>query len=60
MIMLTKIFYDKDTENELEKLSQQDGLSKFFMDAGFLNIVEIGQYFMTKRQWRTILCSVLS
>ena len=32
----------------IEKLSQQDKLSKFCMDAGFLNIVEIGQYFMTK------------
>ena len=32
----------------IEKLSQQDTLSKFCMDAGFLNIVEIGQYFMTK------------
>ena len=32
----------------IEKLSQQDRLSKFFMDAGFLNVVEIGQYFMTK------------
>ena len=30
------------------KLSQQDKLSKFCMDAGFLNVVEIGQYFMTK------------
>ena len=32
----------------IEKLSQQDTLTKFCMDAGFLNIVEIGQYFMTK------------
>ena len=32
----------------IEKLSQQDKLSKFCMDAGFLNIVEIGQYIMTK------------
>ena len=32
---------------QIEKLSQQDKLSKFHMDAGFLNIVEIGQYFMT-------------
>ena len=32
----------------IEKLSQQDKISKFFMDAGFLNVVEIGQYFMTK------------
>ena len=32
----------------IEKLSQQDKLSKFCKDAGFLNVVEIGQYFMTK------------
>ena len=32
----------------IEKLSQQDKLSIFCMDAGFLNVVEIGQYFMTK------------
>ena len=32
----------------IEKLSQKDRLSKFCMDAGFLNVVEIGQYFMTK------------
>ena len=36
--------YGERTEN----LSQQDKLCKFCMDAGFLNIVEIGQYFMTK------------
>ena len=30
------------------KLSQQDKLSKFCTDAGFLNVVEIGKYFMTK------------
>ena len=32
----------------IEKLSQQDRLSKFCIDAGFLTTVEIGQYFMTK------------
>ena len=32
----------------IEKLSQQDKLSKFCLDAGFLCVVEIGQYFMTK------------
>ena len=35
-------------ENELKRLSQQDKLSKFCLDAGFLNVVELGQYFMTK------------
>ena len=32
----------------IEKLLQQDKLREFYMDAGFLNVVEIGQYFMTK------------
>ena len=32
----------------IEKLSQQDRLIKICMDVGFLNVVEIGQYFMTK------------
>ena len=35
-------------EERIEKLSQQDRLSKFCMDAGFLSVVEIGQHFMTK------------
>ena len=45
----------------IEKLSQQDKLSKFCMDARFLNVVEIGQYFMTKdtgdlTQFKTVAC----
>ena len=32
----------------IEKLSQQDRLSKSCTDAGFLTTVEVGQYFMTK------------
>ena len=32
----------------IEKLSQQNKVSKFCMDAGFLSVVENGQYFMTK------------
>ena len=43
-----------------EKLSQQDKLSKFCMDAGFLNVVEIGQYFMTDTaefsQFQAVAC----
>ena len=35
-------------KERIEKLSQQDRLSKFCMDAGFLTTVEIGLYFMTK------------
>ena len=33
---------------QIENLSQQDKVSKFCMDAGFLSVVENGQYFMTK------------
>ena len=45
----------------IEKLSHQDKLSKFCMDAGLLNVVEIGQYFMTKdtaesSQFHTVDC----
>ena len=32
----------------IEKLSQQGKMSKFCTDAGFQNVVEVGQYFMTK------------
>ena len=35
-------------EERIEKLSQQDKLRKFCVDAGLLSIVEMGQYFMTK------------
>ena len=45
----------------IEKLSQQDKLSKFCMDAEFLTVVEIGQYFMKKdtaefSQFRAVDC----
>ena len=48
-------------EERLEKLSQQDKLSIFSMDAGFLSVVENGQYFMTKdtgdlTQFNTVAC----
>ena len=48
-------------EERIEKLSQQDKLSKLCMDAGFLNVVEIGQYIMTKdtgdlTQFNTVAC----
>ena len=48
-------------EERLEKLSQQDKLSIFSMDAGFLSVVENGQYFMTKdtgdlKQFNTLAC----
>ena len=35
-------------EERIERLSQTDKVSKICMDAGFLSVVEIGQYFMAK------------
>ena len=43
-----KIFLLQQYGERIEKLSQQDKLRKFCMDAGFLSVVENGQYFMTK------------
>ena len=44
----TQNFLLHQYEERIEKLSQQDKLSKFCKDAGFLSVVEFGQYFMTK------------
>ena len=35
-------------EERIEWLSQENKVRKFCMDAGFIHVVEIGQYFMTK------------
>ena len=35
-------------EERIKSLSHTDRVSKFCMDAGFIHVVEIGQYFMTK------------
>ena len=35
-------------EERIEMLSRENKVSKFCMDAGFILVVEIGQYFMTK------------
>ena len=35
-------------EERIKRLSQTDKVSKFCMDAGFLCVVEVGQYFITK------------
>ena len=48
IIILTKIFYCNNRENELKSYHNKTNWAKFCMDAGFLNVVEIGQYFMTK------------
>ena len=41
-------FLLQQDEERIERLSQTDKVSKICMDAGFLSVVEIGQYFMTK------------
>ena len=56
-----KMFLLQQDGERIEKLSQQDKLSKFCMDAGFLSVVENGQYFMTKEtgdltQFNTVAC----
>ena len=43
-----QIFLLQQYEERIDRLPQQDRLSKFCMDAGFLNVVEIGPYFRTK------------
>ena len=46
-------------EERSEKLSQTDRVSTFCMDAGFMSVVEIGQYFMTKdtgEQFYVVAC----
>ena len=35
-------------EERIEMLSRENKVSKFCMDAGFIHVIEIGQYFMTK------------
>ena len=45
----------------IESLSPESKVSRFCMEAGFMRIVEVGQYFMTKdtgdfRQFRSVAC----
>ena len=46
---------------QVESLSPENKVSKFCKEAGFMRIVEVGQYFMTKdtgdfRQFRSVAC----
>ena len=46
---------------QVESLSPENKVSKFFKEAGFMRVVEVGQYFMTKdtgslRQFRSVAC----
>ena len=43
-----QIFLLQRYEKRIESLSQENRVSKFCMDAGFITVVDIGQYFMTK------------
>ena len=48
-------------EERIKSLSQESKVSKFCMDAGFVHVVEVGQYFMTKdtgdfRKFRAVAC----
>ena len=57
----TRIFLLQRFAERIELFSQENKVSKFRMDAGFISVVEVGQCFMTKeRQWGTILCKGLS
>ena len=61
MTQRIKIFYCNKMENELRSCHNKINLSKFFMDAGFLSVVEIGQYIMTKdtaefSQFHAVVC----
>ena len=46
---------------QIESLSPENRLSKFCKEAGFMHVVEVGQYFVTKdtgdfRQFRSVAC----
>ena len=46
-------------EERIQSLSQTDRVSKFCMDEGFISVVEVGQYFMTKdngEQFYAVAC----
>ena len=47
MILRWKI-YCKKYQERVDKLSQQNRVSKICTDAGFLKTAEVGQYFITK------------
>ena len=44
----TRIFYCNDMKERIKLLSQENKVSKFCKEAGFMRVVEVGQYFMTK------------
>ena len=57
-IVLSEIKAEVPLQNEnpsyqerIKSLSQESKVSKFCMDVGFVHVVEVGQYFMTKDNW---------
>ena len=54
-----QILWQQHTER-IESLSSESKVSRFCMEAGFMRIVEVGQYFVTKdtgfRQFRSVAC----
>ena len=48
MTQRIKIFHMQQYEERIESLSPESKVSRFCMEAGFLSVVEVGQYFMTK------------
>ena len=51
----------QQNEERITLLSQESTVSKFCMDAGFVHVVEVGQYVMTKdtgvfTQFRAVAC----
>ena len=48
-------------EERIKSLSQESKVSRFCMEAGFMRVVEVGQYFVTRdtgdfRQFRSVAC----
>ena len=48
-------------EERIKSLTQESKVSKICMDAGFVHVIEVGQYFMIKdtgdfRQFRAVAC----
>ena len=57
---MTKLFWQQYIQ-QVESLSPENRVSKFCKDAGFMRVVEVGQYFVTKdtgdfRQFHSVAC----
>ena len=57
---MTKFFWQQYIE-QVESLSPENRISKFCKESGFMRVVEVGQYFVTKntgslKQFRPVAC----